>query len=102
MNIGTNKRSNGVVRGDTLSATSDNTAIVASLGYRPKRVVAINLTDVVRIEKIDGMTNAQTLQEVAAGTQTVQTGSQIVLSDTGFTLSAAAAGNAKSWVFFVQ
>lgn len=96
------RKANGIARGESGTTTGDGTALTVTLGYKPKRVTLINLTDAIRIEKIDGMTDAQTLQTVTAGTTTVQTGSQIVLNDRGFVASAAVNANGKSLVWYTE
>lgn len=94
--------SDGIARGQTGTFTGDGGVATVNTGYRPKRVVLINLTDVVQWEKIDGMTDAQCMKTVAAGTLTVDTTSAIVLNDRGFTVPGSVAINAKSFVFQVQ
>lgn len=92
----------GIARGVCGTSTGDGTALVVSLGFKPKMVVVYNQTDAVKWEKIDGMVDANSIKTVTAGTQTTDTTSAIVLSDTGFTLSAAANASAKSlaWAAF--
>lgn len=100
MDITATKDVMGIARGCYGTATGDGTAITATLGFRPKHVIVVNLTDAMRWEKIDGMTDAQSLKTVTAGTQTTDTTSAIVLTDDGFTTSAALAASGKALVFF--
>lgn len=84
------------------SATGDGTALRVELGFRPMHVVAINVTDATRFEKLDSMANANTLQTVTAGTTTVTTTSQITIDDTGFTILAATFAATKVFNWFAQ
>jgi hypothetical protein len=91
----------GVTNFSSGSFTSDNTACIVSLGFKPRWVKVINSTDVIVWEKIEGMAAANSIKTVTAGTTTVDTGSAILINSDGtFTISATAAGNAKaiSWV----
>jgi uncharacterized protein YhdP len=83
----------GVTRNDSGGHTGDGTILNVNLGYRPKRVELINVTDAIRFTKHDDMAAAATLQEVAAGTMTVQ--NVITINDRGFSMTAAANINAK-------
>jgi hypothetical protein len=83
------------------SFTSDNTATIVNVGFKPRWVKVVNTTDVIVWEKIEGMAAANSVKTVTAGTTTIDTGSAIVINTDGtFTLSATAVGNAKaiSWV----
>lgn len=100
MDVAATRQDMGVTEGSTGTFTGDGTALSVLLGYRPKMVVLVNLTDATKIEKIDGMTDAQSLQTVTAGTQTVQTSSQIVLTERGFTATAAVNASGKSFAFY--
>lgn len=90
----------GITNFSSGSITSDNTAIAVNLGFTPRWVKVINSTDVIVWEKIEGMAAANSVKTVTAGTTTVDTGSAITLSASGFTISSGAAGNSKaiSWV----
>lgn len=83
------------------SFTSDNTATIVKLGFKPRWIKVVNSTDVIVWEKLEGMAAANSIKTVTAGTTTIDTGSAIVDNGDGtFTISAAAVGNAKaiSWV----
>lgn len=90
----------GIAHFSSGSFTSDNTATTVTLGFTPRWVKVVNSTDVIVWEKIEGMAAANSVKTVTAGTTTVDTGSAITLSENGFTLSAAAVGDAKAiaWV----
>lgn len=89
----------GIARNTSGTFTGAGEAHIVTLGFRPKHVTLINTTDATKIEKIDGMGTTQSLQTVTAGAQTVQTSSQIVIDNNGFTVSAAAAANGKAIVW---
>lgn len=82
------------------SFTSDNTATVVTLGFKPRWIKVVNSTDVIVWEKVEGMAAANSIKTAAAGTTTVDTGSAILIADYSFTISATAAGSSKaiSWV----
>lgn len=102
MNDGADRNTFGVARGATGGNTGDGTALIVTLGFRPKAVVLVNITDVTKIEKIDGMADNATLQTVAAGTMTIQTTSQITIDENGFVVSAAANANGKVLRWWAQ
>lgn len=69
--------------------TVNNAAVVTTLGFRPVIVKVIDETNKVIWEKWDSMTSTTTIKMNAnAGTNAVTTANDILLSDTGFTLSA--------------
>lgn len=97
------RKSNGVTRDSTGVITSDGTAVTLNLGYVPSYFCLINQTDVIIWEKVNGMAAANCLKIVTAGTTTLDTGSAIVLNADGtVTISATAAGTAKSLVWLAQ
>ncbi len=92
----------GISNHATGSFTGAGAAVEADIGFTPRVVRVHNITDRISDEKLPGMTDAQTLRTVAAGTRTLDTGSQIVIADPeadgfrGFTVAATAAVNAKT------
>jgi hypothetical protein len=92
----------GIARGAVGEHTGDGTLLTVTLGFRPMHVVLINITDVIRFEKIDGMAANATLEiaPAADGVNTIDTSGAIVITDTGFTVAAAVNISAKvfSWV----
>lgn len=91
----------GVVNFASGSFTSDNTATVVNVGFKPRWIKVVNSTDVIVWEKIEGMAAANSVKVVTAGTTTVDTGSAITINSDGtFTLSSGTVGNSKaiSWV----
>lgn len=91
----------GIARGATGTFTGDGTLTNVTLGYRPKMVTLVNVTDALKLEKIDGMAANATLQTVTAGTQTVTTTSAITINDSGFAVTAAIAADGDDFVWFV-
>lgn len=80
--------------------TGDGTVTEVTLGFRPRYVKLINLTDRIVQEWSDTMAATHTLNIAADGTATDNTGSLIVAkggqdSYRGFQIAAAAAVNAK-------
>ena len=92
----------GVARGACGTATGDGTALVVTLGWRPKFVMVWNSTDAMKWEKIDGMSETHAIKTVTAGDQTNDTGSGITIQDNGFTVSATAAASGKALAYFAQ
>lgn len=93
------KNAGGVARATTGWFTSDNTITEVILGYRPKAVKVVNVTDVIVNEKIEGMADNACINTVTAGTTTINTTGLITFQDNGFTLSVAAVGDDKSIVW---
>jgi hypothetical protein len=88
--------------------TGDGTAANVELGFRPRIVKVINLTDRIVWEWHDGMAATHCLKAVAAGTQTDDVTSAIVAKGgagadfRGFTLSADANVSAKAIHFYAM
>lgn len=65
----------------------DATAIVATdytkitVGFKPKYVLWVNLTDRIQVEWFEGMTASQLLLTVAAGTRTLDTTANAMVVD---------------------
>lgn len=86
----------GIARGAVGTIDGKGAVAVETLGFRPKYILLVNTVDGGRIEKIDGMTDAQTLQKGA-----MDTSSAIVIDNMGFTLTAAVAADGAKLVYFV-
>lgn len=83
---GVTNRATGYVVTD--SATAVDTTF--TLGFVPRIVKFVNLTDRITDEWYDGMAAYSSLHAVAAGTQTLETTNGISVSTTGtFTVKAA-------------
>ncbi len=68
----------------TGSQTGDGAEVTITVGFKPKYVYWQNTTARILVEKSDTMAATESLQTIADGTRTLETGSELVLSDTGF------------------
>lgn len=83
--------------------TGDGNAKVLTPGFLPKFFRLDNVTDRISQEKHAGMLATETLQTVAAGTRTLDTGSLITFgnpSDPKVTIAAGANVSAKVYHWF--
>lgn len=92
----------GIARGSCGKATGDGTALSVTLGFKPKHIVVINMTDGTRFEWIDGMANNATLKTVTAGATTADTTGVVTIAEKGFILNAATAATGKALVWFAE
>lgn len=72
---------------------TDDSAVVVTLGFKPRHVRVVNEDLVVVWEKFEGMADAASIKTVTNGTTTYDGNSGIVIGENGFTISAAAAGD---------
>lgn len=96
--VQSNFRSSGKQRGKNMSSSNNQTKtaqIVGSgadkkivLGFKPRYVKVLNVTDLKTLEKSDSMADGQALQRVTAGT--LSEVDHLDLASDGFTLKAAA------------
>jgi hypothetical protein len=102
MDAGFAKFGEGIARG-TIGGTvvTDGTAVRFTIGFMPKCIKIVNATDVVVWEKLADMP-ASTALKNAAGDMTIDTSGAIVIDERGFTLSAEAAGTAKTLYWFTD
>lgn len=87
----TQSNSNGVncfATGKIVSDGSAAAAVTITLGFIPRYVRFVNLTDRITDEWFDGMASASSLHAVAAGTLTLETTNGIAVSGSSFTLTA--------------
>jgi hypothetical protein len=88
-------QSAGIANCATGTFTGDGTICEVNLGFKPRYVKLINLTDRIVNEISDTMAATQTLKTVAAGTMTLDTDTDLLLVDgisddfRGFQVSAA-------------
>lgn len=92
-------QSQGMANVATGSFTGAGAAVDVDLGFVPRYVKLINVTDRTTYELVEGMAATTTLKAVAVGTMTADTASEIVLTDNGFTIAATAAVAAKACVW---
>lgn len=90
----------GVATATTGSFTADGTITEVVLGFTPKWVKVVNVTDVITMEKMEGMAANAVINTVTAGTTTINTSSLITFADNGFSVAIAAAGSGDvvAWV----
>ena len=87
----TQTNSNGVSNlavGKLVSDAGAAAALTITLGFTPRYVKFVNLTDRITDEWYEGMASASSLHVVAAGTQTLETTNGIAVSGSTFTLTA--------------
>jgi hypothetical protein len=82
--------------------TGDGGITTVSLGFKPRMVKLYNVTGVITWEKFEGMAANTCIKTVTAGTTTSDTTGAITITDSGFSISAAASVNAQiiAWVAF--
>lgn len=87
----TQTNSNGVGNfaiGKIVSDAGAAAAATITLGFVPRYVKFVNLTDRITDEWFEGMASASSLHTVAAGTMTLETTNGIAVSGSSFTLTA--------------
>ena len=103
MDVTFNSQSAGMANVATGSATSDNTGLNVRLGFKPRVIKLINVTDLLTWEWVEGMPAATVLLTTGStGVITANDTGAIVVDDKGFTVSQAGAGNAKSLLFYAM
>lgn len=91
----------GVHNTATGSFTGAGAIVTLTLGFVPAEVIVFNETDVITWHKLYDQAAANCRKVVAAGTNTLDTGSAIVINTDGtVTLSATLAANGKAckWI----
>lgn len=90
----------GVATATSGTFTADGTITEVILGFKPKWVKVINITDVIVMEKTGDMAANAVINTVTAGTTTVNTSSLITIQDNGFSVAIAAVGDTDvaAWV----
>ncbi len=96
------RNSQGIAHRAVGTHTGDGTLLTVTLGFKPMQVVLINITDVVRFEKIDGMATDASYESAAAGANTIDTSGAINITENGFTVSAAVNISAKNFAWFAH
>lgn len=94
-------KNGGIANTQGGSFTGAGAVVTLTLGFVPAKVEVFNSTDAIAWTKFYDMAATITKKVVAAGTQTADTGSAIVINSDGtVTLSATLAANGKvcSWV----
>ena len=99
----TQTNSNGVVNramGKIVSDGGAAAAAVLQLGFVPRYVRFVNLTDRITEEWFEGMAAASSLHAVAAGTQTLETVNGISVDATAKTITLTAVTMVASKTFY--
>jgi hypothetical protein len=74
--------------GKIVTSSASAAAATITLGFAPRHVRFVNLTDRITDEWWEGMASASSLHTVAAGTQTLEATDGIAVSGNTFTLTA--------------
>ena len=93
-------RAHGVIVSDAGAAA----ALTIPVGFLPRYVKFVNLTDRITNEWFEGMASASSLNEAAAGTKTLETTNGIAVSATNnsFTLTAATMVASKTFYWVAE
>jgi phosphatidylserine synthase len=100
LSTNTQTNSNGVVNYAIGKVVTDGGAAAATtftLGFVPRKVRFVNLTDRITDEWFEGMSAANSLHTVAAGTVTLETTNGITVSGNTFTVTATTMVASKSF-----
>ena len=94
----------GVSNYATGSFTSDGTIATLNVGFRPRHMKVFNMTDVIILEKMEGMAANASIRVVTAGTTTVDATSAIVFKadNTTVDLPVATVGTGKLITWFAR
>jgi len=96
----TQTNTNGVINraiGKIVTDAAAAAAVTITLGFAPRRVLFVNLTDRITNEWFEGMDSASSLHAVAAGTLTLETTNGIAVSGNTFTLTATTMAASKTF-----
>jgi hypothetical protein len=77
-------------------------ATTFTLGFAPRRIFFINLTDRITDLWLEGMAAANSLHSVAAGTQTLETTNGITVTGNTFTVTAATILASKTFYWYAE
>jgi hypothetical protein len=102
MALTTNTQSNAesicnIAHGQVVTDAGAAAATTFTLGFTPRYVKFVNLTDRIVDEWFEGMTAANSLHDVAAGTSTLETTNGITVSGNTFTVTATTMVASKSF-----
>lgn len=85
-------RADGIHNHAVGSFTGDGALTRINVGFNPIHFIIINITDVVRFEKLGGQPAADTLKTISAGTMTEDTTSAVLFNGDGSVTISAATG----------
>lgn len=103
LSTNTQTNSNGVVNravGKLVTDAAAAAAVTLNLGFVPRYVRFVNLTDRITDEWFEGMASASSLHAVAVGTQTLETTNGIAVSATEKTITLTAVTMVASKTFY--
>lgn len=103
LSTNTQTNSNGVVNravGKLVTDAAAAAAVTLNLGFVPRYVRFVNLTDRITDEWFEGMASASSLHAVAAGTQTLEATNGIAVSATEKTITLTAVTMVASKTFY--
>jgi hypothetical protein len=83
----------------TGSFTGAGAEVDVELGFTPRYIKIMNMTDATTYEFCEGMADTQTMKTVTGGAMTVDTNSIIVPDAQGFVVAAGGAANGKDIVW---
>lgn len=101
----TQSNSNGVSNRAIGKIITDGGAAAAAtitLGFTPRYVRFVNLTDRITDEWFEGMASASSLHAVAAGTMTLETTNGIAVSGPSFTVTATTLVASKTFYWVAE
>lgn len=105
LSTNTQTNGNGVTNRAIGKVVTDGGAAAAttfSLGFTPRYVRFVNLTDRITDEWYEGMASASSLHAVAAGTQTLETTNGIAVSGPSFTVTATTMVASKTFYWIAE
>lgn len=88
--------------GQVVTDSGSAAAATFTLGFKPRYICFVNLTDRIVDQWFEGMSAANSLHTVAAGTQTLETTNGITVSGTTFTLTATTMVASKSFFWMAE
>lgn len=105
LTVNTQTNQNGISNLAVGKVTTDAGAAAATtftLGFAPRRVFFVNITDRISDLWLEGMAAASSLHVVAAGTQTLETTNGITVSGNSFTVTAATILASKTFHWYAE
>jgi phosphatidylserine synthase len=88
--------------GQVVTDSATAAAATFTIGFVPRYVRFVNLTDRITDEWFEGMSSANSLHTVAAGTQTLETTNGIAVSGSTFTVTATTMVASKSFYWIAK
>lgn len=105
LSTNTQTNANGVVNRAIGKVVTDAAAAAAAtfnLGFEPRYIKFVNLTDRITDEWFEGMASASSLHAVAVGTQTLEAVNGIAVSGKSFTVTAVTMVASKTFYWIAE